>query len=173
MIGSDDLVLTYSGPAMIFKPSVVTFSLVVYGCMIAVAQETKPLAVPEKTMAARLQTYEIPTLSKPPLANRCSNALAVVRVVVDTDGKVTSADFVSGFPELKDPAIATVRRWLYKPYVVDGKPVAVETQASVFYLGDGKSMPMYVPDGKGGTRGGNMIPLPPGCGPGPQIKRPN
>jgi len=124
-------------------------------------------------MAAKLQTYETPTLSKPPLASRCSNALAVVRVVVDTDGQVTSAGFVSGFPDLKDPALAAVRRWLYKPYVVDGKPVAVESQASVFYLGDGESMPMYVPDGKGGVKGGTMIPLPPGCGPGPQIKRPN
>jgi hypothetical protein len=158
---------------MILTTSVVTLSLVVCGCRVVVAQETKPLAVPEKTMAARLQTFETPPLSKPPLANRCSNALAVVHVVVDTDGKVTSADFVSGFPELKDPALAAVRRWVYKPYGVDGKPVAVETQASVFYLGDGESMPMYVPDGKGGTRGGNMIPLPPGCGPGPQIKRPN
>jgi hypothetical protein len=158
---------------MILKPSIVVLPLVLFGCMCALAQERKPLEVPEKTMAARLQTYETPIVSKPPLANRCSNALAVVRVVVDTDGKVTSADFVSGFPELKDPALAAVRRWLYKPYVIDGKPVAVETQASVFYLGDGESMPMYVPDGKGGTRGGNMIPLPPGCGLGPQIKRPN
>jgi hypothetical protein len=139
----------------------------------ALAQDTKPIAVPEKTMAARLQTYETPVLSKPPLANRCSNALAIVHVVVDADGKVSSADYVSGFSELKDPALDAVRRWSYKPYTVDGKPVVVETQASVFYLGDGESMPMYLPDGKGGTKGGNMLPLPPGCGAGPQIKKQN
>jgi hypothetical protein len=143
------------------------------GAVFAVAQDAKPLAVPEKTMAARLQTYEAPPLSKPPLANRCSNALAILHIVVGADGKVSSADFVSGFPQLKDPALAAVRQWSYKPYLVDGKPVAVETQASVFYLGDGKSMPMYLPDGKGGAKGGNVIPLPPGCGPGPQIKRPD
>jgi hypothetical protein len=140
--------------------------------LLAAAQETKPLTIPEKTMAARLQTYETPPLSEPTSTNLCSSALAIVRVVVDTDGKVSSADYVSGFPELKDPALAAVRRWSYKPYVVEGKPVVVETQASVFYLGDGESMPMYVPDGKGGTKGGNLIPLPPSCGPGPQIKRP-
>lgn len=155
------------------KLSFVTFCLLLCGgAAFAVAKEAKPLAIPEKTMAARLQTYQTPPLSKPTSANRCSNALAIVRVVVDTDGKVSSADYVSGFPELKDPALAAVRRWSYKPHVVDGKAVVVETQASVFYLGDGESMPMYVPDGKGGTKGGNMIPLPPGCGPGPQIKRP-
>ena len=137
------------------------------------AQDTKPFVVPEKTMAARLQTYETPTLSKPTSTNRCSNAMAVVHVVIDTDGKVRSADYVSGYSELKDPALAAVARWSYEPYSVDGKPVVVETRASVFFLGDGESMPMFVPDGKGGVKGGNMIPLAPGCVPGPQIKRQN
>ncbi len=94
-------------------------------------------------MAARLQTYETPTLSKPPLAGRCSNALAVVHVVVGADGKVSNTGYVSGFEELKDPTLAAVRRWSYKPYTVGDNPVVVETQASVFYLGDGESMPMY------------------------------
>jgi hypothetical protein len=159
---------------MTSKFSIVTLCLFVCGgAVLAVAQDTKPIVVPEKTMAARLQSYETPALSKPRSTNRCSNALAVVHVVVDADGKVNSADYVSGYPELKDPALPTVRRWSYKPYSVDGKPVVVETQASVFYLGNGESMPMYVPDGKGGAKGGNMIPLPSGCGPGPQIKRQN
>jgi TonB family protein len=143
------------------------------GAVFALAQDTTPISVPEKTMAAKLQTYATPALSKPAFANRCSSALAIVHVVVDADGTVSSAEYVSGFPELKDPALAAVRRWSYKPYAVNGNPVVVETQASVFYLGDGESMPMYMPDGKGGTKGGNMLPLPPGCGPGPQIKRQN
>jgi outer membrane biosynthesis protein TonB len=143
------------------------------GTASAVAQDTKPIAVSEKAMAARLQTYETPALSKPPLASRCSNALAVVHVVVDADGKVSSADYVSGFEELKDPALVAVRRWTYKPYTVGGKLVVVETQASIFYLGDGESMPMYAPDRKGATKGGNMLPLPLGCGSGPEIKRQN
>lgn len=32
-------------------------------------------------------------------------------------------------------------------------------------------MPMYVPDGNGGVKGGSIIPLPPGCGPEPQLAR--
>ncbi len=123
-------------------------------------------------MAARLLTYETPALSKPTSTNRCSNALAVAHVVVDADGKVSSAEYVSGYSELKDPTLAAVRRWSYKPYVVDGKPVVVETQASVFYLGDGESMPSMCLTEKA-AQGGNMIPLPSGWGPGPQIKRQN
>src|ERR1700679_3953081 len=140
---------------MTSKFSIVAFSLFLFSAAAtAVAQDTKTIVVPEKTMAAWLLTYETPALPKPTSTNRCSNALAVARIVVDTDGKVSNAEYVSGYPELKDPVLAAVRRWSYKPYVVDGKPEIVETQASVFYLGDGESMPMYVPDGKGGTKGG-------------------
>jgi hypothetical protein len=97
--------------------------------------------------------------------------MAVVHVLIDTDGRVTSADFASGFPELKDPALDAVRKWIYKPYLVNGEPVMVDTRASIFYLGDGEAMPMYTPDGKGNVNGGSMIPLPPGCNPGPRIER--
>jgi hypothetical protein len=86
---------------------------------------------------------------------------------------VSSADYISGYSELKEPALAAVRQWSYKPYSIDGKPVVVETHTSIFYLGDGESMPVYVPDGKGGVKGGDLIPLPPDCGPGIQIKRRN
>jgi len=159
---------------MISKVSIITCcALLCSYALIAVAQDAKPVVVPEKIMAARLLIYETPALPKPTSTNRCSNALAVVRVVVDVDGKVSGVGYVSGYLELKDPSLATVRGWSYKPYIVDGKSVIVETRASLLYLGDGESMPMYVPDGKGGTKGGNMIPLPSGCGPGPQIKRVN
>jgi hypothetical protein len=130
-----------------------------------------PITVPEKVMSARLLTYATPNLSKPPSTNRCSNALAVVKVFVDESGKVSGTEYLSGYEELKEPALAAVKQWSYKPYLVDGHPVAVETQASIFYLGDGESLPMYLPDGKGKVKGGNVLPLPAGCGSGPRIKR--
>jgi hypothetical protein len=132
---------------------------------------SNPVVVPEKTMAAHLVNYATPNLSKPPSTNRCSNALAVVKVFVDEHGKVTGVEYLSGYEELKEPALAAVKEWLYKPYLVGSHPVAVETQASIFYLGDGESLPMYLPDGKGKVKGGNILPLPAGCSSGPQIKR--
>ncbi len=149
---------------------VTTGLLLSWGALQAMAQELVSVAVPEKTMAAQLQRYETPALLAPTSNNRCSNALAVVHVVVDLSGSVRSVDYLSGYPELKVPALAAVRQWLYRPYMVGGKPVVVETRASIFYLGDGKAMPMFVPDGKGGTTGGNVLPLPDGCGHGIQIK---
>jgi hypothetical protein len=137
----------------------------------SIAQDSMPINLPEKAMAARLLTYLTPSLAKPPLKNRCSNALAVVKVVIDASGDVSSAEFVSGFEELKEPSLDAVKHWSYKPYAVDNKPVSVETKASIFYLGDGESFPMYVPDGRGGTKGGDRLPLPSGCNLGPEIKR--
>jgi TonB family protein len=143
------------------------------GCtaMPALAQGMEPVQVPEKTMAARLQSFDTPALSNPPSKNRCSNAMAVVHIVIDTDGKVTSAEYASGFAEFKDPALDAVRKWSYKPYLVNSQPIVVGTTVSIFYLGDGEAMPMYTPDGNGGVKGGSMIPLPSGCSPGPRIDR--
>jgi hypothetical protein len=98
--------------------------------------------------------------------------MARLKIIVNEDGKVSRVEFLSGFKELQEPSVAAVKQWSYKPYEMDGHPVAVETSVSIFYLGDGESFPMYVPDGKGGTKGGSTLPLPPDCGPGPQIKRP-
>jgi hypothetical protein len=156
---------------MAHKFVVGAFGLLLFNAVaFSVGQGAKAISVPEKTMAARLLTYATPSLPKPSSTNHCSNALAVVHVVVDVDGKVKSVDFLSGFAELREPALTAVKQWSYKPYMVDGQPVAVETKASIFYLGDGEALPMFVPDGKGGTKGGNALPLPPDCGRGPQIK---
>jgi hypothetical protein len=78
---------------------------------------------------------------------------------------------VSGLDELRELAVAAVKQWVYKPYLVKGKAVSVSTKASIFYLGDGSAQPMFIPDGKGGIKGGMSLPLPADCGSGPNIKR--
>src|ERR1700752_201993 len=105
-------------------------------CIVAIASchaqstdaRSNPMVVPEKVMAARLSNFATPTLSKPPIANRCSNAVAILKVAVDKDGKVNNVEFVSGFDELREPAMAAVKEWGYKPYEVKGHAVSVKTQ---------------------------------------------
>lgn len=62
-------------------------------------------------------------------------------------------------------------QWTYKPFEQNGRAVAVRSRVSLFDLGDGESFPMYSPDGKGGVKGDNLLPLPAGCGTGPTIVR--
>jgi len=122
-------------------------------------------------MASRLLTYATPAVSRPPLASHCSNALAMVNVTVSANGTVSNVEFASGFEEFREPALEAVKLWTYKPYTVNGKAVSVSTKASIFYLGDGSAQPMFLPNGRGGVRGGMSLPLPADCGSGPKIKR--
>ena len=95
----------------------------------------------------------------------------MLKVTVDDNGKVTDVEATSGYDELKDPSLKVVKQWTYKPFVHKGRAIAVSSRVSIFYLGDGESFPMYSPNGMGGVKGGNMLPLPPGCGTGPTIVR--
>jgi protein TonB len=52
-------------------------------------------------------------------------------VVVGVEGKVESAEVVSGPPMLRAAAIDAVRRWVYKPTKVNGVASEVETAVVV------------------------------------------
>lgn len=74
----------------------------------------------------------------PPLARQARISGAVVlKVAINTSGDVESMQLVSGHPMLAPAAIAAVKHWKYKPYLMSGEPVAVETQVTVnFVLSD-------------------------------------
>ena len=50
-----------------------------------------------------------------------------VRLLIDKDGKVKHAHVLSAFPEQAEPILASLREWRFKPYVVNGRAVEVET----------------------------------------------
>lgn len=50
-----------------------------------------------------------------------------VRVIIDREGKVRHAHLLSAFAEQSQPILSALREWRFEPYVVDGKPVEVET----------------------------------------------
>ena len=154
--------------------SLVQMALLSLLCLPCFAQNdgahAKAVEVPEIAMAKRLSHVVVPELPKGAIG-KCSNALVMLKITIKENGTVSDEEFVSGFSELKESAMTATKQWTYKPYEQYGKIIAVHTQVSIFYLGDGESIPMYLPDGKGGVKGGNMIPLPPGCGAGPTIKR--
>ena len=51
----------------------------------------------------------------------------VLHVVVDRTGNVSDVDGLSGPPTLQQSAIESVRGWTYKPYLLNGDPVEVDT----------------------------------------------
>lgn len=138
---------------------------------VSAGQETSEsqqmLKVPAPVMAARLLTTVTPESPKMP---KCSNRMVTLDVAIGKDGTVSILKVLGGFEEFKESAIKAVKQWTYTPYLENGIPVSVETTVMVFYPSAGTPGSLYVPDGKGGVKGGKFLPMPPECGPPIQIK---
>ena len=111
-----------------------------------------PLKVSEPVMAARLLEHVTPSSPTEPMA-KGSQAMVIVDAVIGTDGKVQEVRIVSGFENFRDSATTAVKKWTYKPYLVNGSPVTVQTTVSVLYTSGEMPGPLLVPDGKGGLKG--------------------
>jgi TonB family protein len=57
--------------------------------------------------------------------------VVVLKVNVDEEGRVVRVELISGHPMLAPAAIEAVRQWTYRPYLLNGKPIEVETQVQV------------------------------------------
>jgi len=55
----------------------------------------------------------------------------VLQVEIDKNGDMQKVTLVSGHPLLAPAAIEAVKQWKYKPYLLQGQPVAVDTQVIV------------------------------------------
>lgn len=70
-----------------------------------------------------------PTLAK---AARVQGEV-VLTAVISTSGQIENLQLVSGHPMLVQGAIDAVRQWRYKPYLLNGAPVEVETTITVIF----------------------------------------
>ena len=57
----------------------------------------------------------------------------VLTAIIDKDGKIDNLQLVSGHPLLAPAAIDAVRQWRYKPFLLNGQPVEVETTVTVTF----------------------------------------
>ena len=55
----------------------------------------------------------------------------VLTAVIDKDGNIENLQLVRGHPMLAPAAINAVKQWRYKPYLLNGQPVEVETTITV------------------------------------------
>lgn len=63
---------------------------------------------------------------------RHATGTVVMRALISTDGHIYRLKLVSvPDPELAMAALAAVRQWTYKPYLLNGKPVEVDTMITV------------------------------------------
>jgi protein TonB len=59
----------------------------------------------------------------------------VLFAVISRDGIIERLQVLRGHPMLAPAALEAVRQWRYRPYVLNGEPIEVDTQVTVnFHL---------------------------------------
>ena len=92
----------------------------------------KQVTVSQQEMQGNILTKAVPVY--PPAAKKARiQGKVVLDAVIGTDGNVESLRVLSGPPELQQSALDAVRQWTYKPYLVNGEPVEVETTVNIIY----------------------------------------
>lgn len=70
----------------------------------------------------------------PPIARAAGvQGTVVLEATITTSGAIKNLRVVSGSPMLQQAAIDAVSRWRYRPYLLSGQPVEVETTVSVVF----------------------------------------
>jgi periplasmic protein TonB len=70
----------------------------------------------------------------PPLAIQIRHEGTVrLHAIISTDGSIQSLEVLSGDPLLIQSALAAVRQWRYRPTILNGQPVEVDTEITVIY----------------------------------------
>ncbi len=71
----------------------------------------------------------------PPLARQVRvQGLVVLRATISREGAIEDLQVLSGHPMLVKAAVEAVRQWRYRPYVLNGEPVEVETEVKVNFV---------------------------------------
>jgi protein TonB len=96
------------------------------------AAPPKKITVSSGVMASKIINQVEPMY--PPIAKaaRISGTVELA-ATIGKDGTIQNLHVVSGPPMLQQSALDAVRRWRYKPTVLDGVPVDVETTISVVF----------------------------------------
>ncbi|HEV7967786.1 MAG TPA: TonB family protein [Candidatus Acidoferrales bacterium] len=95
-------------------------------------QEKHPLKLSEPVVEAQLTSRIEPRY--PPLALQMRLAGTVVlHAIISRDGHIDALEVVSGSPFFVQAALDAVREWRYRPTLLNGEPVEVETTITVVF----------------------------------------
>ncbi len=91
-----------------------------------------PLKVSEGVLDGQLMVRIEPRY--PPLALQTRQEGSVLlHAIIGRDGRISSLQVVSGSPLFVQAAIGAVKEWRYRPTLLNGEPVEVETSIAVTF----------------------------------------
>ena len=103
-------------------------------------------AVPLPPPAPAIRTFRTSTMLEgslirrlqpvyPPLARSARvQGTVVLAALIGREGAIENLRLISGHPMLVPAAIAAVSQWRYKPYILNGEAIEVETQITVNFI---------------------------------------
>jgi len=111
------------------------------GVIGSVLSSTNNIAVPKMATPQRVRVSagvtsgllirKIPP-TYPPLARQARiQGTVILQAQISKTGDIENLQLISGHPMLAPAAIEAVKQWKYKPYLLNGEPVEVETQVQV------------------------------------------
>ncbi len=92
----------------------------------------RPAKVSAGVMAGSLLTRVNPTYPQAARDAKIQGAV-LLHVVIGKDGTIENLQVLSGPKELRASTLDAVRQWTYKPFLLNGDPVEVETTITVNY----------------------------------------
>jgi len=102
------------------------------------AQDTAKIARPEKVRVSRgvasgMLINKVNPIYPDDARHLFIQGTVVLQAVISKTGDIVDLELLEGPIELAGSAVAAVRQWKYKPYLLMGQPVAVDTQIQVNY----------------------------------------
>jgi periplasmic protein TonB len=97
----------------------------------------KPVSRPVPRTSNLMEAYLVHRVQPayPSLARAARIQGAVqLRALISKQGTIENLQVTSGHPMLVAAAVEAVRQWRYRPYVLNGDPVEVETQITVNFI---------------------------------------
>jgi TonB family protein len=94
----------------------------------------KPARIRVGTSVAMSQLIrQVNPVRSPEARQKHLQGTVLLHIVVDRDGSVVRVDPVSGPPELIQESVDAVRQWLFKPTLLNGDPVEVDTTLTIVF----------------------------------------
>src|SRR5258707_750412 len=111
------------------------------GGVIGSVLSSTPVAVPKIATPTRVRVSsgvvsgllvrKVPP-AYPPLARQARiQGVVVLQAQISKEGNIENLQLISGHPMLAPAAIEAVKQWKYRPYLLNGEPVEVDTQVQV------------------------------------------
>lgn len=118
------------------RASVWALLLAMISSPVLKAQDSKDVPIPAAVAQGMLISKVAPIY--PPIAKAAHiSGKVVLRAVISKAGRIEDLRVVSGPDLLKQAALDAVKQWRYKPYLLNGEEIGVETAIEVVFELDG------------------------------------